>query len=296
MKRMAMAVLRPILLLLLVEGATVFLVRLAPGYFSNPELLDPRLSTMAAARAAELRAASGNPILESLGLDLNLLRGKLGTSRYYQIPVSELLQPRWPVTLRLLGGGLGLAWLAASIALIPSFLKRRASQNPAERLLLIAATLLIAVPSGAMAALSVASGYGTPALVLAAFTAPRVWRFLSVMLGAHLDADHILFARAGGLKLGRILLGHVLPGAMPEILALIGTSLVLALSALVPIEVLFDVPGIAQLAFTSALNRDIPVIAATTLVAAGAVAAAAILGDCFSESRGRTHIPVVEAQ
>jgi ABC-type dipeptide/oligopeptide/nickel transport system permease component len=272
------------------------LVRLAPGYFSNPELLDPRLSSMAATQAAELRAASGNPVMQSLGLDLNLLRGKLGVSRYYQIPVSELLQPRWPVTLRLLGGGLGFAWLAASIALIPSFLNKRAGRNRAERLLLVPAVLLIAVPSGAMAALAVASGYGTPVLVLAAFTAPRVYRFLTVLVQAHLSAEHILFARASGLTLRRILLGHVLPGALPEILALLGTSLVLALGALVPIEVLFDVPGIAQLAFTSALNRDIPVIAATTLVAAGAVAAAAILGDCFSGNRGRMRVTAVEAQ
>lgn len=296
MTRLASVILRPLMLLLLIEGATVLLVRLAPGYFSNSNALDPRLSAMAAERTAQERAASHSAVVESVTEDLNLLRGRMGTSRYYQIPVSELLQPRWPVTLRLLGGGLGMAWLASLVVAAPTMLSRRTGQNALEKIVLAAALLLIAAPSGAMAALSVASGYGTPAMVLALFTAPRIYRFLSVLLRTHVAADHVLFARAGGVPLHRILLGHVIPGALPELLALFGTSLVLALGALIPIEVLFDVPGLAQLAFTSALNRDVPVIAATTLVVAVGVAVGAILEDCLADRQGSTRFALLEAE
>lgn len=270
----------------MIEGATVLVVRLAPGYFADPNALDPRLAAQVQAQTAAERAQAGNPFLAGLREDAALLTGRLGESRYYHVPVRELISARWPVTLRLLAGGLGYGWLAAALAALLGLLAPSRWAASGERALGMTAMLLIAVPSGALAALSLASGYGTAALVIAAFTAPRVYRFLRVLLEAHLKTGHILQARAAGLTTGSILRSHVLPGAMGELAAILGTSLVLALGALVPVEVVFDLPGIAQLAWTSALNRDLPVIAATTLVIAIGVALAAMLGDWFETDKG----------
>lgn len=270
----------------MIEGATVLVVRLAPGYFADPNALDPRLAAQVQAQTAAERAQAGNPFLAGLREDAALLTGRLGESRYYHVPVRELISARWPVTLRLLAGGLGYGWLAAALAALLGLLAPSRWAASGERALGMTAMLLIAVPSGALAALSLASGYGTAALVIAAFTAPRVYRFLRVLLEAHLKTGHILQARAAGLTTGSILRSHVLPGAMGELAAILGTSLVLALGALVPVEVVFDLPGIAQLAWTSALNRDLPVIAATTLVIAIGVAVAAMLGDWFETDKG----------
>ncbi len=281
MKRLLLSLLRPLALLLLIEGATVLVVRLAPGYFADPNALDPRLAEQVQARMASERAESANPLAASLAEDLALLTGRLGESRYYGVPVRKLIAERWPVTLRLLAGGLGYGWLIAAAAASIGLFAPSGFATQAGRALGLAVIVLIAIPSGAMAALSLASGYGTPSLVIAVFTAPRVYRFLRVLLRAHLEAGHILQARAAGLTTGAILRIHVLPGSLPELAAVVGTSLVLALGALVPAEVVFDLPGIAQLAWTAALNRDLPVIAATTLVIAIAVALAAMLGDCL---------------
>lgn len=270
----------------MIEGATVLVVRLAPGYFADPNALDPRLAAQVQAQTAAERAQAGNPFVAGLREDAALLTGRLGESRYYHVPVRELISARWPVTLRLLAGGLGYGWLAAALAALLGLLAPSRWAASGERALGMTAMLLIAVPSGALAALSLASGYGTAALVIAAFTAPRVYRFLRVLLEAHLKTGHILQARAAGLTTGSILRSHVLPGAMGELAAILGTSLVLALGALVPVEVVFDLPGIAQLAWTSALNRDLPVIAATTLVIAIGVALAAMLGDWFETDKG----------
>lgn len=279
MKRLFLTLLRPLVLLLLIEGATALVVRLAPGYFADPNALDPALAEQVQAQMAAERAQSGSAFTAALSQDLALLTGRLGESRYYHVPVRQLLADRWPVTLRLLAGGLGLGWLlGAAGAALGLFRSGIAAQ--VEPALSFAVVLLVAVPSGAMAALSVASGYGTPALVIAAFVAPRVYRFLDVLLRAHLSTAHILQARAAGLRTASILRVHVLPGALSELGAVAGTSLVLALGALIPVEVVFDLPGIAQLAWTSALNRDLPVIAATTLVIALGVALGAVLGDC----------------
>lgn len=261
------------------------MVRLAPGYFANPNALDARLAEVTQAQIASERAEAGSPLSAAFHEDLALLTGRLGESRYYHVPVRDLLAIRWPVTLRLLTCGLAYGWLAAALAISISLLSPRAVATGAERSLGICVIVLVAVPSGALAALALASGYGTPSLVIAAFTAPRIYRFLRVLLDAHLSAGHILHARATGLAFPAILRIHVLPNALYEFGAVFGTSLVLALGALIPVEVIFDLAGIAQLAWSSALNRDLPVIAATTLVIALGVALAAMVGDYFSPGK-----------
>lgn len=281
MKRLLLSLLRPLALLLLIEGATVLMVRLAPGYFADPNALDPRLALQAQAQMAAEEAHAENPFRAALHEDLALLTGRLGESRYYQIPVRDLVAARWPVTLRLLAGGLGYGWLAAALAAAIGLFVPLGIGAATERALGVLVIVLVAIPSGALASLALASGYGTAALVIAAFTAPRIYRFLRVLLDAHLSAGHVLYARATGQGAAAILRTHVLPNALHEFAAVFGTSLVLALGALIPVEVVFDLPGIAQLALTSALNRDLPVIAATTLLFAVAVALAAIVGDVF---------------
>lgn len=281
MKRLLPSLLRPLALLLLIEGATVLMVRMAPGYFADPNALDPRLAQQAQAQMAAEQAHAQSPFRAALHEDLALLTGKMGQSRYYQVPVRDLIAARWPVTLRLLAGGLGYGWLAAALAAAIGLFAPLGLASGAERTLGIVVIVLVAIPSGALASLALASGYGTAALVIAAFTAPRIYRFLRVLLDAHLSAGHVLYARATGQDTASILRTHLLPNALHELAAVFGTSLVLALGALIPVEVVFDLPGIAQLALTSALNRDLPVIAATTLIFAIAVALAAIVGDVF---------------
>ncbi len=290
--RFVRAIIRPIVLLLLIEGATLFMVRMAPGYFTDASALDPRLSEHAIAQMQADRAAA-NPIAESVKEDVALLAGKLGDSRYYHVSVGSLIGPRWPVTMKLLAGGLGLGWIAALMVSVPTVMARTRGQNRFASMLAVPAVVLIAVPAGAMAALAVTSGYGTPVLIIALFTGPRVFQFLTVILKKELHAEHVRYARALGLTTRRILLAHVLPSAAPELLATFGTSLVIGLGALVPVEVMFDLPGVAQLAWTAAINRDAPVIAATTLVAAGMVAVAAILSDCLTRRGNRTVQPNV---
>jgi peptide/nickel transport system permease protein len=148
-----------------------------------------------------------------------------------------------------------------------------------EILFLVPVIILLAVPAGALAAVSLSSGYGTPTIVIAMLTAPRVYRFLFTLLKSHLKADHLFYARSLGVGPMRLLLAHLAPCIAPELLALLGTTLVMAIGIMVPVEVIFDLNGVGQLAWTAALNRDAPVIAATTLVAAGAVAIAGVLTD-----------------
>jgi peptide/nickel transport system permease protein len=64
---------------------------------------------------------------------------------------------------------------------------------------------------------------------------------------------------------------HILPNVAPQLCALCTLSIVTALGALVPIEVIFTVPGVGQLAWSAVMNRDLPVLVAISLLMAAAV-------------------------
>jgi ABC-type dipeptide/oligopeptide/nickel transport system permease component len=64
-------------------------------------------------------------------------------------------------------------------------------------------------------------------------------------------------------------------------------SFVLALSMAVPAEVIFDVPGLGQLAWTAATNRDAPVLLTVTLCMAAAVGVAGTFRTFAADSASR---------
>jgi peptide/nickel transport system permease protein len=73
-----------------------------------------------------------------------------------------------------------------------------------------------------------------------------------------------------------LLRAHMAPALAPQLGALASLSMVSALSALVPVEVLFNVPGLGELAWNAAMNRDLPVLLAVTMIMAVAVTCAGI--------------------
>ena len=59
---------------------------------------------------------------------------------------------------------------------------------------------------------------------------------------------------------------HVVPTTAPQLLALAGVSVSIAIGAAVPIEALCDQPGIGQLAWHAALARDLVLLVNLTLI------------------------------
>src|SRR5271170_5870996 len=91
------------------------LVRLAPGFDADEHELDPGLNAESVQALRQSRAGEHNV----LGFYGNYLRGAmhgdLGTSHALGQPVQSLLRERWPVTVRVAGIGLLLAWLLGSV-------------------------------------------------------------------------------------------------------------------------------------------------------------------------------------
>ena len=260
------------LVLLAALGATL-LMRYAPGYFTDNREMDAAYANGARLQLNALQKAQGS-LPRLLGVQLlDWVHGDLGRSRHYGIPVSTLLRDRSATTGRLLLRGVGAGWLVA-LALALPFSARRGRRG--EILLTGVTASLLAVPVGGLATMSLLLNTGGPVLVLASLVAVRDFKLLYRILRASWRAPHLLYARAQGLSFVQTARVHLLPVLGRELLAVTMMSLVIALSALVPVEVIFDVPGLGQLAWTAATNRDLPVLVAVTAVLAACVGAASL--------------------
>jgi peptide/nickel transport system permease protein len=261
------------IVLLVVTGSTI-LVRCAPGYLSDAREMDARYAVGARAELTAEAARSAS-LPHMLFSELTgWLRGDAGLSRQYEVPVFELIRPRLAVTGGLLLRSLGLGWALALCAAMLSSARRSPSM-----LWQIPAALFLAVPTAAMATLCLLADHGGPMLVMAILLAARDFKFLHRALRKAWLDPHLLQARAQGIRMRRLLVAHILPAAAPQLSALISLSIVTALSALVPVEVIFNVPGLGQLAWNAAINRDLPVLLAATMIMALAVTFAGMASD-----------------
>ena len=268
---------RVLLLVSLVGVGTIALMRFAPGYFSDIREIDPKYAGSARAELRTENLAQGSFFDLARATAAGWAMGDFGTSRQYDAPVLELIQPRIRATVSLLIRGIVNGWILAFVA---ALFVSASSRNLVRTTLLSAPfTLLLAIPTAAMATLCLLVNSGGPVLVLTLILVARDFKFLHRLLDSAWRAPHLLQARAQGLRNHRIVIAHLLPSVMPQLLALATLSFVTALSALVPIEVIFDRPGVGQLAWSAAMNRDLPVLLAVTLLMATAVGAASIFSE-----------------
>jgi peptide/nickel transport system permease protein len=269
---------RMVVILLLVALGSTVLVRYAPGYLSDAREMDARYAgTVRTELAAEAeRSQALGPMLASQ--IRGWMHGDFGVSRQYGVPVLELIEPRLATTGILLLQAIGLAWLlAGSTALLSSARKRP------SLLWQVPATLLLAIPTAAMATLCLLANSGGPLLVLTLLLAARDFKLLDRILRKTWRDPHLLHARAQGLGPLAMLRAHVIPSIASDLRTLATLSIVTGLSALVPVEVIFSVPGLGQLAWNAALNRDLPILLAITMIMAVCVTFAGMLSEGEAE-------------
>ncbi len=257
---------RTIVILLLVIIGTTALVRYAPGYLTDEREMEAPYAQEARAELS-VEAAQSRSIGHMVTAEIaSWAHGSGGISRQYGVPVSQLILPRLAVSGALLLRSLLLAWTLAIFGSLVASAGRKPSlvwRAPA--------TLLLAIPTAALATLCLISDHGGPVLVMGLLLAARDFKFLERALRKSWLEPHLLHARAQGIPAARLLRFHVLPDIAPQLAALVPLSLVTALSALVPVEVIFNVQGLGALAWNAAMNRDLPVLLAATMVMALAV-------------------------
>ncbi len=217
-----------------------------------------------------------------------VLQGDLGESLARRQPVGEVL---WPALLQ--SGRLALVILLISVPIgvglgLAAALRR---DSVLDYLFLIGTAVTTVLPEFATGILVIlAFAIWIPLLPVSATAPPestigeqirylvlpslpialvligylgRIMRASTIEI---LDAAFVRAAALRGIPSWLVLVRHVLPAALPPVIAVLANQLGYLLGGLVAIEVLFNYPGLGSLLLTAARQKDFPVLQAGALV------------------------------
>ena len=256
------------------------LIRYAPGFDSDEQTMDARLSNESIQALREARAGERNVFLFYAKFLSAAVHGDLGVSRSLNRPVRELVRERTPVTMKLMGTGLLAGWALGLIFAVTAAMVRVTAYDVFTTAV---SGLFLCIPSAVLALVFVfANAPGALALGLIVFA--HVFRYWRNLLDKSYALPHILTARAKGVGPIRILLLHVLPVSGAQLLAVAGVSVSVALGATIPVEALCGIPGIGQLAWQAALGRDLSLLVTLTFI----VTLVTLLANTASDVLGRS--------
>ncbi len=253
-------------LVILVAGAALsaWLLQSTPGASVDVRQLDPQYSQQTLDAMAAERQQQRSFTGRSGAWLLAILKGDLGRSELSGLPVAQLLRERGGVTAATmtLGAASGFAagtLVAGSVVLLAPVM--------AEWIATAAFLALLSLPAGLLVLFAVFGRVPVEAAV-GAVVAPRVYFYAARLFRQQKNAGWFLHGIASGIGPLRLALFQALPAIRSELSALLGFALITALAACIPAEVLSGQPGIGQLAWRSAMERDLPVVIGVTMTIA----------------------------
>ena len=108
-----------------------------------------------------------------------------------------------------------------------------------------------------------------PVLVLSLPNIAYISRLTRSSMIEVMRENYIRTARAKGIGARRVLLGHVLKGALLPVVAYLGPATAGIITGSILIETIFAVPGIGRHFVDAAMNRDYPLVMGITLLYGG---------------------------
>ncbi len=105
-----------------------------------------------------------------------------------------------------------------------------------------------------------------PSTALALPLMAIIARVLAVSLKETLAQDYVLLARVKGFSDARILLRHAFPNALLPTITVTGVHFIFLVGGTVLVELIFSYPGIGNMLFGAAMNRDLPLIQGVTVI------------------------------
>jgi peptide/nickel transport system permease protein len=220
-----------------------------------------------------------------------VMQGDFGTSFSNRQPVSDQLLPRLKNTLAMAGIAL---LLYVPLSILPAIMQARRPEGRFDRVASASTVLILSTPEFLFATLmlfalavwlplfppivqiSADMGWGQylytlflPALSLAILLAAYGTRLLRESLIEILRSDHVRLAEFKGLSESRILWRHVLPNALIPWMNATALNVAFMIGGVVIVERVFGFPGFGSMLVNALQLRDLPVISAGVLVAAG---------------------------
>jgi peptide/nickel transport system permease protein len=278
--------------LFLVTAMVFFLVHLIPGDIIDSmrsKALDVQLDRAAIEKALGLDRPLIIQYLSWLGVypqadgSINgILQGNFGVSWWQSIPVTELIAPRWPVTLEL---GILALLIAQLIALPVGVLSALRQDSWVDYFTRSFAIFCIAVPSfwlGSMVVIFPALWWGymppimyvpltedigenlemliIPSIVLGMSMAGMTMRMTRTMMLEVLRQDYVRTAWAKGLRESVVVIRHALKNALIPVITLIGLQAPVLIGGTVIMEKIFSLPGMGRLLMDAVTGKDQPMV------------------------------------
>ena len=253
---------------------------------------------------------------EELGLDRSLpvryftwlfsfLRGDMGRSYIYRIPVGDMIGEKLGLTVTLTLFGFALT-LLFSIPLGVYSARREGSW--VDRFLTVSNQIVMAVPAffvaiiltvlfgvvlrfstpGSFVSFSESPGRFLlnmlfPALSIAIPRTAMTAKMLRSSILGEMQKDYIRTAYSRGHNRQSALRAHALKNSLLPIIAFLASTAAEMLAGCIVIEQIFSLPGIGRLLMVSISNRDIPVVEAIVMILAVWVMVVHFVGEVVSE-------------
>lgn len=283
-KYIAKRVLMAVLVLLLVSAITFFLMNAVPG---SP-FLNEKAQSQEVIDALMEKYGLDKPVgVQYVNYVKNALKGDFGVSLKMQLnrPVRDILTELFPTSAKI---GI-MALIVAIVIGVP--LGSVAAHNrgkPIDSVLRVVMTLGISAPSFVVAAVLLAifgvklkwlpvigltswKSYLMPVFSMAFYPMCYIGRLSRASMLDVINQDYIRTARAKGVKSKRVLYKHALRNAFIPVLTYLGPLTAGILTGSLVVEQVFVIPGMGRYFIQSILNRDYPIIMATTIFFAALV-------------------------
>lgn len=238
-------------------------------------------------RVEALREEMGlnDPVLVQYGRwALAFLKGDMGTSYSYRMPVSEMIAGKIPVTLTMTV----MAFLLMVVLSVPlGIYTARHAGGVIDRIITIVNQVIMAFPPfftgilitlvfGRIFRLFTPGGYISyeksvagfigylffPSLAIALPKAAMAAKLLRSSVIGESKLDYVRTAYSRGNKTRDVLYKHVLKNALIPVITFLGMALSDMIAGSIIIEQVFSIPGLGRILLTSISNRDYPVVMA----------------------------------
>ena len=247
-------------------------------------------------RAEALREELGlnDPVLVQYGRWVaGFLKGDMGTSYSYRMPVSEMILDKLPVTITMTL--MAFAWMIL-ISIPVGLYAAKHEGGMTDRIITVVNQIIMAVPPffagilitfvfGMIFRLFTPGGYVSyqinigkfvgylffPSLAIALPKAARAVKLLRSSVISDMKLDYVRTAYSRGNSKRSVLYRHVLKNAMIPVITFLGMALSDMIAGSIIIEQVFGIPGLGRILLTSISNRDYPVVMAVIVCIAALV-------------------------
>ncbi len=225
------------------------------------------------------------PILVQFGKYVgNMLKGDFGVS--YKIskntPISQLIQTRLPVSIKVGGQAVGLG---ALIGLILGIIAALNHNTIWDNICTLISVIGVSVPSYVFAlGLSYTFGFKfkllpmlyadktpfassvLPSIALCMFTMASIARFTRTEMLEVLDSEYMLLSESKGISGAPLIIRHALRNALIPIITVLAPLIVDLMTGSLVVEKIFSIPGVGSLLVTAIQSNDYNVVIALSFI------------------------------